>query len=163
VSQPEPPSVAPDGPEQPERGPAEPDPELGALKAPPRPAFDPAPLILAGRQALTPALLGPAQPPRLHPDQWGALCALPKPAAPAAEAKAEALPPLNFILSSGTSQEAWMGGVGYRRGAVVRDGFILTRITATGIVLSGPSGPVPIPLKADSAPAASPKGKAVQP
>jgi hypothetical protein len=76
---------------------------------------------------------------------------------------ARPLPPLNFIISSGTTREAWMGGVGYRPGSVVREGYVLTRITTSGVVLSGPSGPLPIPLKSSAAPPEPQKGKAVQP
>jgi hypothetical protein len=145
--------------------PAEPDPELKALEAPPAAVYDPAPLILAGRKALTPDQRGPARPPRLHSGQWAALCPLPgvQPGSPAAQVKPQALPPLDFIFASGSGREAWMGGVGYRPGAVVRDGYVLSRITRTGVVLSGPSGPVAIPLKASAAPPETQKGSSAQP
>lgn len=152
-------------PDRPRVAGLETSPELQALEAPPAATYDPAPLLLAGRQALAPALLSPSPPPRLHPGQWRALCALPGPKSglPAPEAAASPLPPLDFIISSGTGKEAWMGGVGYRPGSRVRGGYVLTRITATGVVLSGPSGPLQIPLKSNAAPPEPQKGKAVQP
>ena len=114
---------------------------------------------------MTPALRGPTGPPLLHPEQWRALSALPSPKSgnPAQAVVARPLPPLNFIISSGTTKEAWMGGVGYRPGSVVREGYVLTRITTSGVVLSGPSGPLQIPLKSHAAPPEPQKGKAVQP
>jgi hypothetical protein len=156
------PASAPGAPARPGVAALEASPELKALEAPPAAAYDPAPLVLAGRQALTTALRSPTGPPLLHPGQWPALSALPSPKS-AQEVVAKPLPPLNFIISSGTTQEAWMGGVGYRPGSVVRDGYVLTRITATGVVLSGPSGPLQIPLKSSAAPPEPQKGKAVQP
>jgi hypothetical protein len=156
---------SPSAPPRPGVAALEPSPELKALEAPPAGTYDPAPLILAGRQALTPALRSPTAPPLLHPDQWRALSALPSPKSgnPAQAVVARPIPPLNFIISSGTTKEAWMGGVGYRPGSVVRDGYVLTRITASGVVLSGPSGPLQIPLKSSAAPPEPQKGKAVQP
>jgi hypothetical protein len=56
-----------------------------------------------------------------------------------------------------------MGGVGYRQGAVVRDGYVLTRISADGVVLSGPSGPLAILLKSSALPPEPQKGKTGQP
>ena len=143
----------------------EPGPELKALEAPPAATYDPAPLILAGRQALSPAFRSPTGPPQLHPEQWRGLSALPslKAANPAQPVIGRPLPPLNFIISTGTTKEAWMGGVGYRPGSVVREGYVLTRITASGVVLSGPSGPLQIPLKSSVAPPEVQQGKVAQP
>jgi hypothetical protein len=137
------------------------DPQLKALDAPPPAVYEPAPLLLAGRQALAAELRSPARPPLLHPDQWRALCALPEPVS--ATSDAQPLPPLNFIISSRAGNEAWMGGIGYRRGAVVRDGFVLSSINADGVLLSGPSGMVAIPLKSSAPPPEPRKGTTVQP
>jgi hypothetical protein len=82
---------------------------------------------------------------------------------PAARPTPQPLPPLNFIFTSSSGREAWMGGVGYRPGAVVREGYVLSRVNRTGVVLSGPSGPVEIPLKAGSVPTEPEKGKPSQP
>ncbi len=144
--------------------PTEPDPAIKALEAPPA-AYDPAPLLLAGRLALTPAQRGPALPPRLHPERWASLCPLPgaTSVSPAVRPTPQPLPPLNFIFTSSSGREAWMGGVGYRPGAVVREGYVLSRVNRTGVVLSGPSGPVEIPLKAGSVPTEPEKGKPSQP
>jgi len=160
-------AMAVEPPERPDRpGEAvDSDPVIQALEAPPAAAYDPAPLILAGRKALSPDLRSPARPPHLHPEQWQGLSALanPKPAIPDGQPAAQPLPPLDFLISSRGVREAWMGGAGYRPGSVVRDGYTLKRITATGVVLSGPSGDLEVPLKASAMPPASVKGKAAQP
>jgi len=134
--------------------------DLQALGPPPPASVDPGPLLLAGRQAVPEAYRRPTPPPRLHPDQWQNLLAFPG-AVPAPEVAARVLadppPAPDFIFMMGSRREAWMEGRGYREGAKLRGGYLLQRIAADGIVVSGPAGSVTLPLKSRLAPAPSEK------
>lgn len=119
--------------------------ELKALEAPAPVANDSAPLLVAGRLAVAPELRQPPRPPLLHPDQWRTLpqSVIPRPAAPApARATvALALPPRpEFLFENAAGRMAWLKGRGYQPGDLLEGGYTLRRISATGIIVSGPDG-----------------------
>jgi hypothetical protein len=125
------------------------------LETPPPEGNEPAGFLLEGRRVLAAELRGPARPPALHPDQWQRLPAVPGPPPTGlrvAVAPPQAPPPLDFLIETSAGREAWIKGVGYRPGATLEGGYRLNRITATGVVLGGPSGEVERPLRAGGKP-----------
>lgn len=140
-------------PERPAPEPARTDPprippvesDLTALATLPAWANDTAPLLLAGRHALTEELRNPPPPPVPRP--------LPRPAPTLPKARAMAAgavppPPLDFILETAAGREAWVKGRGYRPGEVLEGGYILRHINPASMVVSGPLGDAERPLKA---------------
>lgn len=146
VAEPEAQPPAPDAQGMAQAGPGPvPGNELKALEAPAPVANDPAPLLVAGRLAVTAELRQPPRPPLLHPDQWRTLPqpAMGRPAAPAPARTtvALALPPRpEFLFENAAGRMAWLKGRGYQPGDALEGGYTLRRISATGIVVSGPDG-----------------------
>jgi hypothetical protein len=128
--------------------------EAKVAELPPPGLREPAPFLLAGRQALAEHQYRPPGSPPLHPDRWRAL-AHPQGWLPGADLGAslphEPPPPPDFLIDRGAGWEAWIQGFGYRSGAVLPGGYVLKRVGATGIVVSGPAGSLVIPLDAPAA------------
>lgn len=128
------------------------DQDFKYLETPPPGANDPAPLMEEGRWILDDGRRSPARPPELHPRLWSRLPGLPAPPRSPGPARAPAakLPgALEFVIETGSGREVWIDGVGYRAGATLAGGYRIKRITGTGVVLTGPSGDVERPLRAE--------------
>jgi hypothetical protein len=125
--------------------------DLQALAAPPPSANDPAPLLRLGRRPLA---LAPDPKPviALHPEGWGRLYRPPGPPAPAPPGVSGPLPVVDFLFRAGARQEAWVAGRGYAPGADLGGGYVLKRITPTGVVLASPRGEVTLPLASGARP-----------
>jgi len=118
------------------------------------------PLLLAGRQPLTPQQRAGTAAPVLHPERWAGLGGAPAPVpGPVSAPRPGPLQPpgeLEFLLLSGPRREAWVGGRAYRVGDTLEGGYRLQRINETGVVLSGPSGELRLPIGSGAAAARTP-------
>ncbi|BDU72207.1 hypothetical protein [Mesoterricola silvestris] len=129
-----------------------------AAQAPPAPASAYAednevlPLLLAGRQSLSPPDLVAPRAPRTHPVRWTGLNEARGPAPAPRPQAAAPVPRLDFLLETPTRLEAWMGGRACREGDALEGGFVLKKITGTGVLVTGPHGEVRIPLMKQGSP-----------